>query len=76
MGLTAEEGRIQKVREGKGYYKVNIVEGTLNPPESANIANEHVKQPTLTKSARGSSSNNRGRLVAPRDNGKSPRGQD
>ena len=34
-----------------------------------------MKQPTLTKSARGSSSDNKGRLVAPRDDGKSPRGQ-
>ena len=35
-----------------------------------------LKQPTLTKSASSSSSDNRGRLVAPRDDGKSPRGQD
>ena len=35
-----------------------------------------LKQPTLTKSASCSSSNNRDDLVAPRDDGKSPRGQD
>ena len=35
-----------------------------------------LKQPALTKSASSSSSNNKNGLVAPRDNGKSPRGQD
>ena len=35
-----------------------------------------LKRPTLTKSASSSSSNNSDNQVAPRDNGKSPRGQD
>ena len=35
-----------------------------------------LKQPTLTKSASYSSRDNRGNQVAPRDDGKSPRGQD
>ena len=35
-----------------------------------------MKRPTLTKSARSSSSDNKSGLVAPRDDGKSPRGQD
>ena len=35
-----------------------------------------MKRPTLTKSASSSSSDNREDLVAPRDDGKSPRGQD
>ena len=35
-----------------------------------------LKRPTLTKSASCSSRDNRGGLVAPRDDGKSPRGQD
>ena len=35
-----------------------------------------VKWPTLTKSTSSSSSDNRSDLVAPRDDGKSPRGQD
>ena len=35
-----------------------------------------MKRPTLTKSTRSSSSDNKSGLVVPRDDGKSPRGQD
>ena len=56
--------------------KINIEANLLN----ILLKNEklwiQLKRPTLTKSASSSSSDNRVDLVAPRDDGKSPRGQD
>ena len=40
------------------------------------IESNILKRPTLTKSTSSSSRDNRGNQIAPRDDGKSPRGQD
>ena len=56
------------INPGLGYQQGHTTYG------EANVL--LLKWPTLTKSASSSSSDNRGDQVAPRDDGKSPRGQD
>ena len=38
--LELRKGGFRKLKKGKD--KANMVEGTPDPPESANIANEHI----------------------------------